>query len=394
MKYIFSLLFIFVYHLVGAQILAPVPTKPIVSMAAPVNQPVSDKSLEFIENKNQWDKSVKFMAPLPNGNLFLQRTGFVYAFYANTSDSHNHGAAEPHTAAKPAKAKGHAYSVTFLGAKPEANSLAGENATPSYRNYFIGNNQAQWAAHVKSYRDITYSNLYPGINMHLYEEQAHLKYDFIVQPNTNPGIIKMQYKGADELYLEYGNLVIKTSVNEVKEQKPIAFQLIDGRKIPIACQFKLTNNVVSFEFPEGYDPSKELIIDPILVFSTFSGSRSDNWGFTATYDNDGNMYSGGIVRGTGFPATTGAFDTAWNGLALDDNGWDIGILKYNTQASGNASLVYATYIGGRNTEVPSSLIVNSKNELLLLGSTVLLIIPPQQAHTIKLLIAALPIYRP
>ena len=36
-----------------------------------------------------------------------------------------------------------------------------------------------------------------------------------------------------------------------------------------------------------------LVIDPVLVFSSYSGSTSDNWGFTATYDNLGHAYGGG-----------------------------------------------------------------------------------------------------
>lgn len=332
------------------------------AVLAPVNQPDPDKSLQFIQNKNQWDKSVQYMAAIPGGKLFLQNQALLYAFSDNSYLS-QHGTPGNYTNNKaPGKVKAHAYSVSFLGASAKP-ILSGKKATKMLRNYFTGNDPARWAAGVRAYEEVSYEELYPGIAMHLYELKQHLKYEFLIQPRINPVAIRMQYKGADKISLVNGELHIKTSVNEVIEQKPYAYQVVNNQEIEVPCSFKLEQNVVSFVFPEGYNTALPLVIDPTLVFSTFSGSRADNWGFTATYDQDGNMYSGGIVDGIGFPATVGATDASWNG------DWDISILKYKTDAAGAASLLYATYLGGSLAEIPSSLIVNSKNELLILGST-------------------------
>ncbi|WP_026462490.1 T9SS C-terminal target domain-containing protein [Adhaeribacter aquaticus] len=342
-------------------------TKPTI---APQQQPPTQKSLQFIQNKNQWDKSVKYMAPLPGGNLFLQDKGFVYKFYDNSAIAHQHGSGQKVGSGPVSdKVKAHAYSVTFLNAT--AGATTGKSTTKEVRNYFIGNDPARWASNVRSYEEVNYEALYPGISMHLYENKAHLKYEFLVQPQVSPAVIQMQYKGAKALSLENQDLHIKTSVNEVIEKKPYAYQYVNGKEVEVPCYFKLEKNIVSFSFPEGYDTNQLLIIDPTLIFSTFSGSQADNWGFTATYDNDGNMYSGGIVQGVGFPTTTGAYNMSWNGNAdgFTESSWDIGILKYKPDATGATSLLYATYIGGNRTEIPSSLVVNSKNELLILGST-------------------------
>ena len=373
MKYSFTLLLCFslFIHLSGlgqAPKLAP-------AMAAP---PTLEKSLEFIQNKSQWDKSVRFRANLPGGHLYLQNSGFLYNFYDDAALAHQHANPQAQNEPKDNQIKGHAYSLTFLGATTTSSNLTGKNATPALRNYFIGDDPGKWATNVKAYEEVDYQNLYPGISMQIYEKETHLKYDFTVQPYTNPSVVRMQYQGASQLSLVYGDLHIKTSVNEVIEKKPVAYQQINGAVVPVPCQFKLEQNVVSFEFPNGYDKSQTLVIDPTLVFSTFSGSSADNWGFTATYDNDGNLYSGGIVLGVGFPTTLGQ----WNGdiepggvydgfgnLINNQTAWDVGILKYNTNASGSSALLYATYLGGNRTEIPSSLVVNSKNELLILGST-------------------------
>ena len=366
--YLLLLLFTFFRQPAVAQV-----AKPGARIApATLNQPDTDKSLQFIQNKNQWDKSVRFMAPLPGGRLFLQDKSLLYTFYDEAQIAHaDHNQPAAKITGAPNKIKAHAYGVTFLGAGTASGAVTGGQATEGVRNYYIGKDPSRWASGVKSFGEVTYEALYPGIAMHLYEKEAHLKYEFFLEAQANPAQIRMQYKGADQLFIQNNELHIKTSVTEVVEKKPFAYQLQNNQPVEVPCYFKLEGNVVTFDFPEGYDRTRPLVIDPVLVFSSYSGSQADNWGFTATYDEEGNMYSGGIVAGIGFPATTGAYDIAWNGNTGGGNStaWDIGILKYKTNASGAASLLYATYLGGAQSDIPNSLVVNSKDELLILGVT-------------------------
>src|SRR5690606_14186884 len=143
---------------------------------------------------------------------------------------------------------------------------------------------------------------------------------------------------------------------------------INGKEQEVPCKFVLKGNEVTFAFPKGYRKKLPLIIDPTLLYSSYSGSTADNWGFTATYDDAGNIYSGGVVfynvaGGGNFPVTAGAFQIVKSGMS------DIGIMKFDPNASGPASRVWATYLGGNGTEAPHSLVVNSQNELLILGTT-------------------------
>ncbi|MEZ4905591.1 MAG: hypothetical protein R2822_29430 [Spirosomataceae bacterium] len=129
----------------------------------------------------------------------------------------------------------------------------------------------------------------------------------------------------------------------------------------MATLYHLEGEHLSFDFPKGYDRSHPLTIDPELVFSTFSGSFANNFGHAATYDELGNMYSVGTIHGLGtFPVTTGAFQRQSGGSV------EIALLKYSPDGT---RLLYATYIGGGDTDVPHSMIVNSKNELVLFGTT-------------------------
>ena len=162
-----------------------------------------------------------------------------------------------------------------------------------------------------------------------------------------------------------GNLVITTTVGTTTELAPQAWQIsASGQRQPVTCRYVLRGRTLSFTLG-AYDKSRALTIDPTVQFSTLTGSTADNWGFTATYDEAGNMYSGGIAFNTGgaFPATPGAFRTTFSSIV------DIAIIKYNTGVSGPAARVWATYLGGNEADFPHSLVVNAQNELVVLGST-------------------------
>ena len=323
----------------------------------------SSSSLEFIQNKGQWDSRVRYEAALPAGRLFVQPTALTYAFLDPAALAHHHGG-KPGAGISAAALAAHAYTVHFEKASPGA-VLAAETPTSSERNYFVGADARRWARHVGAFRRLRYTGLWAGTDLTLYENTGqHLEYDLLLAPRANPARIALRYEGASALALDAaGNLVIKTTVGTTTELAPQAWQVdAAGQRRDVACRYVLTGSTVTFALG-AYDKSRSLTIDPTVQFSTLTGSVADNWGFTATYDNAGNLYSGGIAFGAGFPATTGAYRTTFSAVI------DIALIKYNTRATGPAARVWATYIGGNSTEFPHSLEVNAQNELVLLGST-------------------------
>jgi hypothetical protein len=196
-----------------------------------------------------------------------------------------------------------------------------------------------------------------------------------VKPGSDPSVIAIEYAGADNITLVNGDLQVTTKLVTITEKYPYAYQVINGSRKRVACEFRLDGNRISFEFPEGFDPCHELVIDPKLIFSTYIGSTADSWGSTATPAENANMYSSGVVNhfvtrlqngqpvntfsGT-FPATAGAFQTSYAGF------WDIGIIKYDSLGQ---NVLFASYLGGADAEFPHSLVVNKDNELIILGTT-------------------------
>ncbi|HHG85888.1 MAG TPA: PKD domain-containing protein, partial [Bacteroidetes bacterium] len=167
-----------------------------------------------------------------------------------------------------------------------------------------------------------------------------------------------------------GNLVLVTSLGEIQEMAPYAFQEYNGALKKVDCNFNLEGNRVTFDFPNGYDAEVELVIDPSLIFGSYTGSFADNFGYTATYDTAGNLYGGGIVFAAGYPTSTGAFQTTFQGGMAGNpfpSGFDIGITKFNPAGT---AIVWSTYVGGTtNNEQPQSLITTENGDLYIYGRT-------------------------
>lgn len=317
----------------------------------------------FEENKNQWPSQVKYQADIPGGKVFLEQNAFTF-LYQERIDWHK---VCRRSLDQTVKVKNHCYKVKFNNSLPNV-TTSGNNRSASHRNYYLGNDPAKWAEHVALFGEVYYRSIYNQTDLKIYKAETNLKYDILVHPGGNPADIQLEYEGTDGMYLKKGKLFIQTSIYNLIEEEPYAYQDVNGLQKKITCAYVLNGNKLSFSVGP-YDHSLPLIIDPILVASTYSGSTADNWGFTATYDNSGNIYMAGIAAGTGYPTTVGAFDATYNGgSSPSSTSWpfDISISKFNPTGS---TLMYSTYYGGLVNEQPNSLIVNSSGELYVLGRT-------------------------
>lgn len=320
----------------------------------------SSSSIQFIENKNQWHKNILFSVRLHEGAIFFEKNCLTFVLANGTQLEKYKEAKNDLTIIPPRYVDAAAYRVHFVGANPEP-VTKGDGEYPFYHNYYLGNSPANWASRVKVFDNIYYSDIYNGIDLRYYQHDSHLKYDFIISPGSDPRMIELEYEGVKSLSISNYNLVINTAIGSFLELKPYAYQLLpNGEKVEISCAYKVSKNKVTFELGD-YKAMLPLIIDPVLVFSTYSGSTADNWGFTATYDSYGNTYGGGIVFDFGYPTTLGAYQIDYAGGEID-----IAISKFNPAGT---NLLFSTYLGGASVELPSSLVVNENDELYVLGVT-------------------------
>ncbi|MFZ6014303.1 MAG: PKD domain-containing protein [Bacteroidota bacterium] len=325
-----------------------------------------DQNLRFIQNKGQWNDDIDFQAQVPGGRLGVSAKGFSVLLLDMEEMEHQHMAGhgkinefdgQPSTE----PIDGHYFQINLIGSNPHAKAIA-EGRLDGHYNYFLGNDSCRWATNALAYASIVYRNVYDGIDFRVSSVGNNLKYDFIVSAGADPSRIKIEYCGVGDLEIFNDELKIQTTVGTLTELKPFSYQDLGNNKQTVPSEYLVSNNVVSFSFPANYDECRELIIDPLLIFSTYSGSLADNWGSTATPGEHGTLYSAGVTRqnlGGFFPATVGAFQTNNKGS------FDMAIIKYD---SAGTKFLYATHLGGANNDSPESLVVDkATGDLIVLG---------------------------
>lgn len=329
---------------------------------------IAENKPKFIENKGQFPANVAYKLRVVNADVYFEKQGLTFNFF-NPELVHRHldNQDDFHTSKNlvaglyrgnyRSDEMGHAYNVRFVGANENPQIVSAGETFPDVINYIRKEYQVSG---VQSFTEISYLDVYDGIDVVYYGNGGKLKYDVHIDAGSNASQFQMKYEGQNSIRLKDGKLVVTNTFNTVTEFIPLAYQITDGKQVEVACEYKLEGETVSFAFPNGYDESRDLVIDPSLIFSSYTGSTANNFGFTATYDDDGALYGGGIVFALGYPTVTGAYSETFAGLV------DMGISKFVPDGT---SLEYSTYIGGASCDAPHSMIVNSQGQLVILGST-------------------------
>ncbi len=316
----------------------------------------SQGALRFTENKGQWPSDVTHRAELGGATVWFEQGALLLDRYDAEAIAVVHGDIRT---TLPITVQHHAVRLKFLSALPTTHSTS-DLQLPGHTSYFLGNDPRRWASRARSYARVTMHDVAPGCDAIFTEGRSGLKYDLVLAPGADPASIRFTYEGADGLVLRNGALIVNTSLGRLVERIPLAYQEIGNDRVPVSCSYTLSHGVVGVK-PGAYDHALPLIIDPTLSFATYSGSFSNNFGYTATFDQAGFLYAGSTAFGAQFPVTTGAYQTIWSGGTTD-----IAITKYDTTGT---FLVWSTYLGGTAAEMPHSLIVGTNDQLLVLGTT-------------------------
>lgn len=336
----------------------------------------------FIENKGQWDENILFKSRFPGGNLWVQQHKLLFhlADYSAIQQSHANFKAD----AADLSFRQDVVHLNFIGSN-EIRSIRKEQPHAPYYNYFMGKDKNRWQGGVKAYSEATLQDLYNGIDLKLIEEDGSLKYEFHVRANVPPSLIELEYAGQQKIKItREGHLVLETKNGTIQENKPYAYQVVNGKIIEVKCEFQLDGERVHFRLGK-YNPDYKLIIDPVLVFATYCGSITDNFGMTATYGHDGTAYSAGTVYGNAYPTPDDqAYDVSSNFTVPNIGGsitTDAFISKY---AADGTTMLWTTFLGGgddnQGTETAHSLICDRQNNVYIYGVTSSLDFPVQGGY--------------
>lgn len=314
--------------------------------------------LTFEGNAGQTDPQVKFLARASGHVVFLTSGGMVFS--ARSKFVATDGIAGNAQSASKQKPSGAVIQLTMVGANP--NPLAvGEDPQPGKVNYFLGRDPKKWHTNVATYGKVHYKDVYPGIDLVYYGNHSQLEYDFEVASGADPRQIQFDIKGADSVSVDSnGDLVLLTKQGAFHIKSPVLYQTFNNMKLPITGGFSLKNSTrVGFSL-QGYDKTKPLVIDPVLLYSTFLGGLADDRAVGVAVDSLGSAYVAGWTQSTNFPLAS------QQSQSYGQNGF---IAKLDVSGS---SLVYVDFVGGSNSynyDNPMAVALDSNNDAYITGWT-------------------------
>jgi len=363
------------------------PRRALGPMRTAVRSPLAPRIVEsygklplsFEANEGQADGQVRFLSRGRGYTLFLAGTEAVLAL--RQPQRTRRESFMPSSA--PSASSAVQLRLRLLGANPSP-EVVGLDELPGKSNYFIGNDPTKWRTDVPTFAKVEYREVYPGINLVYYgSNQNQLEYDFVVAPGALSSQIRFAVEGADKLEVDrQGDLVLHAGGGQVRFHKPLVYQEIDGvrREIPAMYRWRPAGRPrmlhryadASWREPAGgtpavqeiafqvdaYDTNRPLMIDPVLVYSSYLGSGDDAAGEGITLDSSGNVYI------TGW--TDGGIPTLNPMQGSNRGGRDAFVVKLN--AAGSA-LVYSTYLGGSGGDAGHAIAVDSAGNAYIAGST-------------------------
>ncbi len=312
----------------------------------------------FEPNQGQADPRAKFLAHGPGYSLFLTTSGAVLAMQT----AHASG---PESSERFVNMK-------LVGANPAA-ALTGADPLPGKSNYLIGNDPHKWHRGIPQFGGVRYASVYPGIDLVFYGNQGRLEFDFRVAPGADPSQAELQFDGAGKLGLSGGDLILTgEDAGGLRLQAPQVYQRDGDRHQPVAGRFVLrAGNRVGFEIGP-YDRSRELIIDPVPVFSTYFGGSGTETSPSVAVNGDGNIYIVGTTQGSPaatFPdAATTAQTFIPSTLSLTA-ATPSHIFVAKIDPSQPPSVVYETFIGGTGSDSSIGIGVDNGGSAYIVGNT-------------------------
>ena len=290
----------------------------------------------FVENQGQLNNSkVKYYVATISGNAYITYDGITYILLNNS----------------------HAVKEHFVGSNNV--SVKGTNKSKTIVNYFKGNDKNKWKKNISTYNQLYYADLYPNIDLTLKAYGKNFEKIFKVKPSGDPNDIRFLIEGANSLKInKKGELEIVTNDGILKMTAPIAYQIINGKRVNVSVNYFVNGSYYGFKVG-NYNKAYDMTIDPLLA-STFLGGSDSDTSKAVSMDSHGNIFVTGTTQSYDLPVTSGAYDASFNGY------YDIFVSKFNSDLT---QLLAFTYLGGIKYDGVSSLAVDSLGNVFITGST-------------------------
>ena len=341
--------------------------------------------LSFEPNRGQADARVQFLSRGPGYSLFLAPGQAVLSLERQAPNAAGE-ASGPHQRVSANSTD--VLNMQLLGANAAA-AVHGLDPQHGVVNYFVGKDPKNWHSGIPTFGKVSYSAVYPGIDLVFYGNQRQLEYDFVVAPGADPNQIAWTITGSALSVDADGNLVLKAANGPASFKKPVIYQMDNGNQVSVDGRYRIAGNQVRFALGR-YDRSKPLIIDPILIYATYLGGASEQGYptsgvssigyFTGLYptgvsnptqglaiDSEGDVYVAGYTNATNFPLKN-PYQSTDAGIVADYRADAAFVTKFNPEGT---KLIYSTYLsGGSDAQtLATAIAVDSQGNAYVVGYT-------------------------
>src|SRR6266850_297113 len=320
--------------------------------------------LHFEANLGQTNEDVRFLARGPGYSVYLTAGEAVVVLAKPNADAKRDAHATRERLGTQTRATPIVVRMSLVGAATKP-LVSGLDELPGKANYFIGKDPAKWRTNVPTYAKVRYHEVYPGIDLVYYGNQRRLEYDFLVAPGADPNGIVIGFQGAERLEIDaQGELVLHVAGDVIRQRVPVIYQETDGVRTKIEGRYVLKDkHRVGFQVA-AYDLARPLVIDPVLVYSTYLGGSGSERGNGIAVDATGAAYVTGSTDSADFTADCAAPCTVLDGSFGGST--DVFVTKLN--AAGTA-LVYSTYLGGSDADFGFGIAVDAAGAAYVTGET-------------------------
>ncbi len=339
-------------------------------------------TLAFTENRGQWEDRILYRADAGGARIWFTKNGVFYEFTRHLTASNTNDILHKQQTSlsvplslrhEPNCIETMVIGASFVGANARPH-VVGESQMAYRCNYFLGNDPQKWHTNVPNYRAVVFKGIYPGIDLRYHGNGRQMEYDLIISPGADPSRIRVHYEGTEALSVnKSGELMVKTRWSSIIELKPRAYQVDGSEHHEIECQYHLlSESEFGFDPGSDYDPELPLVIDPVLIYSTYLGGSSWDEGHAIVVDTAGYTYVTGETWSSNFPT-----ENPYQGNQGEQGYFDAFVTKLDSSGS---SLVYSTYLGGNSDDEGWGIAVEADGQVSVTGYTMSYDFPIENAY--------------
>ncbi|PIF30940.1 gliding motility-associated-like protein [Flavobacterium sp. 9] len=330
---------------------------------------------QIIDQKGKSNSAVKYLLNSNGLNVQLRKNGFSYDVYevkktpivrSQTAKTHPEQIPEKDKQTKPEynlEYTFHRIDIDFVNSSSKV-ELITEQKSKDFDNYYNVPNKPEGIVGVHQYKQITYKNIYPNIDVVFSipnDPQKTVEYNFVIHPKGKISDIQLKFTGA-ETDLVDNKIQMNVRFGKMEETLPASWIEDGNNKKEIEVGYtKIKKNVYGFSSLEAVS-GKTIVIDPVpnRLWGTYYGGEESDYP-SSIFTKDDFVYMAGTTYSKNNIATVGSHQSTY-----DSNGF---VELFFAKLNSDGTRVWGTYYGGDRYVGIEQLKVSNNNNIFLVGST-------------------------